>query len=282
MRITTLVENNPLEGREDLTAEFGLSLHVDTGTHRVLFDTGTSGVFASNAEALGVDISAVDAAVLSHHHFDHGGGLGRFLQINDGAKVYLRGGEVAPRWFKALGVIKRPIGIDTTLFERYPERFEFLTEDTEILPGVFLLTEIGSAHSRPRGNRRLFAELGGSLVPDPFDHELVMVIRKDDGMVVFTGCSHNGVLNMVDAAAGRFPGVGVRAVVGGFHLGGTPPFNTLGATRPEVEEIGRQLLTFEPDKVYTAHCTGEKAYRELAEVMGDVLAPFHTGTQIEV
>ena len=94
MRITTLIENDRLEGRDDLTSEFGLSLHLATDTHRVLFDTGLTGAFADNAARLGIDLSAVDVAVLSHQHFDHGGGLERFFAENDHATVCLRHSDV--------------------------------------------------------------------------------------------------------------------------------------------------------------------------------------------
>ena len=87
MRITTLIENNVLENRDDLTAEFGLSLHVQTGGQQILFDSGTSGAFADNAETLGIDLAEVTASVLSHQHFDHGGGLGRFFGSNSSAPV---------------------------------------------------------------------------------------------------------------------------------------------------------------------------------------------------
>jgi 7,8-dihydropterin-6-yl-methyl-4-(beta-D-ribofuranosyl)aminobenzene 5'-phosphate synthase len=282
MRITTLVENDRLEGREDLTAEFGLSLHVQVGEHQILFDTGTSGVFADNAEALGVDLTAVDLAVLSHHHFDHGGGLERFLEINRTAKVYLRRGDLAGRYFKALGFIKRPIGIDLALLDRFGERFEFVEGSPEVAPGVVLITEIGSGHARPKGNRHLFVERAGSLIPDPFDHELVMVVCEDDGMVVFSGCSHSGVLNMIEAATDRLSGVSIKGVIGGFHLIGLPFLSTMAASRGEVEDIGRKILEMSPGKVYSAHCTGAKAYRVLEGVMGDTLEPFNTGSVLEV
>ena len=282
MRITALIENDVIEDRDDLTAEFGLSIHVRIGDRQILFDTGDSGTFADNAEALGIDLAEVDLAVLSHHHFDHGGGLDRFLKSNEQAPVYLRQAENADRYFKALAVIKRPIGLDLSLFNRWPDRFEFVSGEREIAPGVFLITEIGSNYARPKGNRHLFVEHDGSLAPDPFDHELVMVVREDDGMVVFSGCSHNGILNMIEAARDRFPDVPIKAVIGGFHLIGIPLFNTMAAGRREVEDMGREILTFSPGKVYSAHCTGTKGFQVLKGVMGDTLEAFHTGTTIEV
>jgi 7,8-dihydropterin-6-yl-methyl-4-(beta-D-ribofuranosyl)aminobenzene 5'-phosphate synthase len=282
MRITTLVENDVLDGCDGLTPEFGLSLHIEIDETKILFDTGASDVFSVNAAALGIDLAAVGAAVLSHQHFDHGGGLARFLAANDHASIYLRESDVSARYFKALAVLKRPIGIDRELLEQSSDRFTFVSGSTEIAPGVFLLTDIGSGHARPAGNNRLFVKRDGRLVPDPFDHELLMVIRDGDGLVVFTGCSHHGILNMIDAALDRFPGEPVKAVMGGFHLIGLPIFNSMAASRDEVEEIGRKILSRLPGKVYTGHCTGERAFGVLSGVMGDTLEPFHTGSVIDL
>ena len=74
---------------ENLAAEHGLSLLIETGEHRILFDAGQTGAFADNAARLGLDLSTVDLAVLSHGHYDHGGGLARFLEINCHAPVYV-------------------------------------------------------------------------------------------------------------------------------------------------------------------------------------------------
>lgn len=87
MRLYTLIENTAC--REGLAAEHGLSLFLETERHRVLFDAGQSGAFADNAAKMGVDLGTADFAVLSHGHYDHGGGLGRFLQINPTAPVYV-------------------------------------------------------------------------------------------------------------------------------------------------------------------------------------------------
>jgi len=282
MKVTTLIENDRVEGREDLTAEFGLSLHIRRGDLQILFDTGASGAFADNAGRLGIDLKQVSVAVLSHHHFDHGGGLRRFLAVNERARVHLRASGWAPRFFRALVVVKRPIGLDPSLFDRYAHRFELVTESLEIAPDVFLLTDIGAQHPRPQGNRHLFVERGGSLVPDPFEHELVLVVREDDGLAVFTGCSHHGILNMIEAARSRFPDTPVKAVFGGFHLIGVPFFDTMAASREEVEAMGRKILELTAGTVYSGHCTGRKAFGVLRGVMGESLRPFHTGTSVEV
>jgi 7,8-dihydropterin-6-yl-methyl-4-(beta-D-ribofuranosyl)aminobenzene 5'-phosphate synthase len=282
MRITALVENSCSEEHPGLTAEFGLSLHVETAGSRVLFDTGSSGVFLDNAEKLGIDIAAVDAAVVSHQHFDHGGGLAAFFQSNDRATVFMRRSPLSERWFRAFGVLKRPIGLDRDLVDRNAGRIEFVDGTREVAPGVFLLCDIASAHPRPKGNRRLFVKTGRGFERDPFDHELMVVVREGDGMVVLSGCSHHGILNMMEAAAEAFPETRVDAVVGGFHLIGLPLYDSMAASRAEVEAIGRSLLERAHGPVYTGHCTGAKAYRVLEPVMGDRLRPLATGTTIEI
>jgi 7,8-dihydropterin-6-yl-methyl-4-(beta-D-ribofuranosyl)aminobenzene 5'-phosphate synthase len=282
MRITTLVENSVLPGRGDLTPEFGLSLAVEREHDLILFDTGATDVFVANAAALGVDLQAVGVAVLSHHHFDHGGGLAAFLGNNTTAPVYLVKSELRDRQFRAFGFVRRPIGLDAGAVAAAADRLRPVTGEVEIAPDVFLLTGIGGTFPRPRGNRRLFVSGPGGWEPDPFDHELVMVIRDRGGLVVFTGCSHNGVLNMVAAARERFPGEPVHAVLGGFHLIGIPVLPTMAASRAEVEAIGRQLLDWSVGRVLTGHCTGAKGYGVLAGVMGETLQPLVTGQVVEV
>ena len=87
MKITTLMENTA--SAECYTAEHGLSIYIETKNHIILFDSGASGAFADNAEKLGVDLGKVEMAVLSHGHYDHGGGLPRFIEKNIAAPIYM-------------------------------------------------------------------------------------------------------------------------------------------------------------------------------------------------
>ena len=282
MRITTLIENEPSTGRQDLVAEFGLSMLVETGQGTILFDTGTTGAFADNALAMGIDLEKVDAAVLSHHHFDHGGGLSRFIKINDHAPVYLRKAPMVDRIFSLAGIIKRPIGLDPDPFERHPDRFVEIDSRCEISPGVFLITDMQSNHARPRGNRHLKTMTDDGPAPDTFDHELMMVVHQEGGLVVFTGCSHHGVLNMVETAQISFPDSTIAAVVGGFHLVGLPMFNSMAGSRAEVEQLARDLGDLCHGTVHTGHCTGRKATAVLKKILDDRLVVFETGSSFEI
>jgi len=281
MRVTALMENTRAEGSAQLRAELGLSLHIEHAGKRILFDTGASGAFAENAGRLGVDLAAVDAAVISHHHYDHGGGLRRFLEMNARASVYLRSRPAGDCRFRFAGLDKY-IGLDQALLREQARRFVFVAGRTEFSPGATVLTEVGRPYPLPRGNRYIFLASGGKLVPDDFGHELVLVLQDDDGLVVFTGCSHQGILNMVDAVTRAFPGTPIRAVFGGFHLVILPMFNFMAGSRKEVEEIGMQMLRYRLGRVYTGHCTGSHAFRVLKGVMGGKLERFAAGTTVDV
>ena len=92
----------------------------------------------------------------------------------------------------------------------------------------------------------------------------------------------HGILNLIDAARAQFPKVPIKAVFGGFHLIGLPFFKSMAASRSEVRDIGWQVMDKVDGPVYTGHCTGEKAFGVLAEVMGDSLKAFPTGSTVEV
>ena len=280
MKITVLIENDRAADHPELVPVFGLSMLVEHAGSRILFDAGATGEAVRNAERLGVDLGQVDACVLSHHHFDHGGGLPAFLAVNARAKVFLRPPSVGKETFRALLVVSRFVGLDPALFERYRERLAYVESPTEILPGVQLLTDIVREYPLPRGDRYLYLKRPDGYVLDPFDHELVLAVREDDGIVVFTGCGHSGVLNMVRTVTRRFPGERIKAVVGGFHLIGVPGLEATGETRQATQALGEAMLGMPVDAWWTGHCTGHRAAAVLQTVLGAKLRELHTGTTL--
>jgi 7,8-dihydropterin-6-yl-methyl-4-(beta-D-ribofuranosyl)aminobenzene 5'-phosphate synthase len=108
-------------------------------------------------------------------------------------------------------------------------------------------------------------------------------VREPDGIVVFSGCSHSGILNMIEAAVEEYPDEPIKAVFGGFHLVGNPLLGTMALERAEVERLGRQILELVPHgRIFTGHCTGRRAFAVLREVMGPALQGFPTGATVEV
>ncbi|MCG7588372.1 MBL fold metallo-hydrolase [Photobacterium sp. OFAV2-7] len=279
MKLTALVDNSRLESRPDLVVERGLSLHVETIDHKILFDAGGSKAFCDNATLLGIEIQDIDAAVISHRHHDHCNGVTHFLDGNSKAQVYLRECGEIDYSFKAFG-LKLDIGIDKNLLAKAQGRAIFVNHTKEILPNIYVVTKISNKYAQPKGNKYLFTHSENGCKPDRFEHELLMIIKENDGLVVFTGCAHSGVLNMVDTAVELFPNTRIKAVVGGFHLVGLPMFNSIGGTKDEIKAIGRELESYPIDKLYTGHCTGKKAYGLLKSVLGDRLEHLPTGRSV--
>jgi 7,8-dihydropterin-6-yl-methyl-4-(beta-D-ribofuranosyl)aminobenzene 5'-phosphate synthase len=196
--------------------------------------------------------------------------------------VHLGQAPAGECYTRILPFLKRYIGLDKALITSYPDRFRTLRTSTEILPDVFVFPHISGAYPRPAGNKRLLVRRQGKLVLDDFSHEIVMAIKENNKLVIFTGCSHSGILNMVDTVARELKGIPIKAVFGGFHLVAAPPFNFMSGSQGEVEELARKVLDFPIDQTFTGHCTGTKAFAVLKGVMGERLTDLITGSSFEV
>ena len=281
MKITTLVDNSRLDNRKDLAVERGLSLHIETESLKILFDMGSGDTFCQNAPLLGIDIKDVDLAVISHRHHDHCNGAADFVAHNSKAKVFLKRSDERSYYFRAYG-FKNNVGINPDLLKNSNGRLEFVNKTTEITRNVFIITDISDKYEKPKGNQYLYTKSQHEWKQDSFDHELLLVIKEEDGIVIFTGCAHSGVLNMVDTAVTHFPEERIKAVVGGFHLVGLPLFDSIGGTTKNIKDLGLALSEYPIDKLYTGHCTGKKAYKLLKEVLGERLEAIPTGSCIIV
>jgi 7,8-dihydropterin-6-yl-methyl-4-(beta-D-ribofuranosyl)aminobenzene 5'-phosphate synthase len=274
MRITTLIENHTSESQPKLQAEHGVSFYIEHLDHVFLSDVGQSGKFAQNASRLGLDLTRVEALVISHYHYDHGGGLGKFFAENSTGKVYLR---AAPGDYdyigEAPGKPTRYIGLDKGVLKAHKDRIVTIDANREILPGLYLLVNIPNRYPRPSGDQRLKMQRGDLKVPDTFAHELVTVLEAEEGLVVLTGCAHNGVLNMIAATQQAFPKKPITAVIGGFHLG--------HEDEKAIQQVGEELLALDIHAVYSGHCTGEKAEAILSDVLGQKYRSLYTGWVME-
>ncbi len=274
MKISTLIENASHPVLEDLQAEHGLSFYIEHDGIIFMSDVGLSGKFAENASILGVDISAVEALVVTHHHFDHGGGLGRYLDKNTDGKVYLRYTPNVDYVVEGDSSLPHYVGLDKEILAAFSDRITYIDKNQQVLPGVHLLVDILDNYPKPSGDTRLKMQIGSTVQPDHFAHELVTVILDEGGLVVLTGCAHNGVLNMVDTARMAFPDQPVKAVIGGFHLSQEDDI--------AVENIAEALLNQDIPRIYSGHCTGEKQMEILKQILGERLMYLHTGLFIEL
>ena len=259
MKITVLMENTAC--REDLTAEHGLSLYIEACGKKILFDSGSSAAFADNAEKLGVDLSKVDLMILSHGHYDHGGGIRRFLELNKTAPVYLHRRAFA-RCHAATGLY---IGLDRTL--KGCDRLHFTEGKVQLAPGLTLFDCNRRKRHVPVAPYGLVVRRGGGMQPDSFSHEQYLLIEEAGKRICISGCSHKGIENIVKWFQ---PDV----LVGGFHFMRLEDEGILGKKAAALLE---STAVF-----YTGHCTGEMQYGVLKEKMGARLHRIQTGSALEV
>lgn len=275
MKIVTLLENT--SRRSGLAAARGLSLYLETARRKVLFDMGPDASFLENARVLGVDISAVDAAVLSHGHSDHGGGLAAFCKANQQAKIYLRREALGAYYAVLPGQEPGYIGLPPEAGD-LAERFAYTGALERLDQGLTLFSGVEDQPSLRAAAPKLQEKTMEGFRPDGFAHEQHLLAEENGKAVLLAGCGHLGIVNILRAAERRL-GRRPDMVFGGFHLFELKPDAPesqalLAATAAELAK-GTTIY-------YTGHCTGDWAYDRLRETLGDRLRVMDCGAAAEL
>ena len=259
--ITTLVENT-VYGK-GLQGEHGLSLLVDTGEHRVLFDTGVSDLFLHNARIMGLDLREVDFLVLSHGHRDHTGGLHHFLALNSKATVICKREIFTPK-FKAEreNGLMHPNALDAS-------RFHCVEKVEELCPGVFVFPQLAIADEADTHFDQFLTLVDGEKHSDTFADELALVLKQNEAISVLSACSHRGITNILRTVQDYFPQLPLRLVLGGFHIRNTE--------KEKFEVIARFFEKNLPEKLGVCHCTGVDKYALFQQYFGDRVFYNYTG-----
>lgn len=270
--LSLLVENSVRP--PGLLAEHGLAWWLDTGRHRVLFDTGQGMVILHNARAMGIDLPTADAVVLSHGHFDHTGGLEEVLAVAPRAALFLHPQAVEPK-FSGSGGRSRRISTDfveSRRFESGNRRVVMSCEPVEVVPGVWMTGEI------PRTND--FEDTGGPFYldaaltqPDPLPDDQAIFFHTPEGVVVVLGCAHAGVVNTLRHIGLLTANAPVHAVLGGAHLDAASDVR-MDRTMEVLHEISPAIIGFN-------HCTGWRAILRLNREFGSACRTAGVGTRWE-
>jgi 7,8-dihydropterin-6-yl-methyl-4-(beta-D-ribofuranosyl)aminobenzene 5'-phosphate synthase len=261
-----------------------ITVHSGGVQHAVLFDSGPEDyAFERNTTRLGADLGKVESIVLSHGHWDHSGAmlmaLGAIRARNGGKEVpyYAHPGMFRSRGMKLGGGAVRRMDDVPSVDELTGQgaRVIATTEPQSILDGRFYVSgEIPRLTSFERGlpGQVRRTEDGKDWEPDELlmDERWLAVHVKGRGLVVFSACSHAGIVNVLTHARASFPGVPLYAVMGGLHLS--------GINEEIIPQTIEAIKTFDLTSIAAGHCTGWRAMSALAAAFGDqVLAPTAVG-----
>ena len=259
-------------------AHWGLSLVIaaenDGASRTLLFDSGPEGsTVERNGARLGIDFSRVDAAMFSHGHWDHVGGMTSALRLIGEA----RGGAKTPLHVNDGMFVRRGMRLGdgrVVPFEELPSKraLEELgasivsrEEEHTLVDDIFYISgEIPRVTPYEVGLPPHLKDLGNGWEPDPLimDERYAAVHVKGKGIVVFTACSHAGVINVLSNAREVFDPIPLYAVMGGFHLSGA-------ACEAIIPETIEDMKSFKLKLIVPGHCTGWRAIHKLVETFGE-------------
>jgi 7,8-dihydropterin-6-yl-methyl-4-(beta-D-ribofuranosyl)aminobenzene 5'-phosphate synthase len=275
-----------MSGENICCAHHGLSLlitaHASGRARTLLFDAGPeAAILERNAAILGVDFGAIDAIVLSHGHWDHGGGLLAAIgavarRRAEPVECFVHPGMFAQRASARPngGLYVNALLPDPEALTKAGARVVNTRTPQAVADGAFYVSgeipRVTAYEVGVPGHVRRSAD-GQSWEPDPLimDERFLSVHVQGKGQVVFSACSHAGIINVLTHARAVFPSAPLHGVMGGLHLS--------GSTEKIIPDTVADLKGFDLKLVAPGHCTGWRALSVMARELGDELVPSSVG-----
>ena len=270
LKMTALVDNTAVF---PFLCEWGLSILIEADKTKILLDTGSSDMFAKNAEQLGIDLSGVKLGVLSHAHYDHSDGMDAFFSLNETAPFLVREGSCENCFGLKEGAMEY-IGIKKGFLKEFQDRIRYVSGIHEISGGIWLIPHRAADYSAISRRNDLYIRKNKAYYSDSFSHEQSLVIDTPAGLVVFSSCSHTGMTNILEDIRLALGRKDIYAFVGGLHL--------YKLTDPELNALCEEIDQSAVDRIFTGHCTGDHAFEFLRNRLGDRIVQFYSGFNCDI
>lgn len=286
MKVTVVVDNTvSTAAKAAFRGEHGLSVLIETGTNRILFDTGQSDIVVHNLGLLGLHPRDLDAIVLSHGHYDHTGGLPAILAMAGKRLPVFCHPDIFKSRYAVSGSNCRYVGVPfhKEYLARMGADFRNVEEPLELLPALWISGPIPRETSYEEGDARLVVTEGNcecdcsdsdtGFQKDPLTDDMAVFIRCSKGLLLLGGCAHSGVINMVNQGLKVTGSIKVHGILGGTHLGPT--------SDSQQSTTFAALEWFNPDFIAANHCTGFAVMAKMAQTFGPKFTPAFCGTVID-
>ena len=269
LKITTLIENE-LSRDENLNAEHGISLYIEVDDKKILFDTGQSGNFIKNAERLNIDLKDLDYVIISHSHYDHSGGFKNLVEEYDTNFKLFIGEDFFKEKHSLSGDIYRYVGSPFKIdyLKEKDIETEYIKDIKQLTENSLIITDFIRNPEYENTNEAMFIKEGKDFVLDDFADEIALVIDTDKGLVVTVGCSHPGIVNMLDTII-KSTGKDIYALIGGTHL--------MKEDDEKINKIIDYLKEKEIKQIGACHCTGKQGETMLSQQMEEEFFSNNTG-----
>ena len=266
IEVTVLVEDSVRQ--RGLAGEHGLSFLIELPKHTILFDLGQTDLFIKNAKALHRHLEKVKSIVLSHGHYDHGGGLPYLQNLVQGFTLYLHPDSLQRKYVNR-GVHREEIGLNWTeqTVKEMGGAIKFVTEAQKLPFGGLLTGEI--IRNLP-GDEQLVGETDYG--PDRLCDDQALVLPTPQGSIIVVGCSHAGLLNTLEQAKRITKDKRIRAVIGGFHL--------LHADDQKITATLERIRELDVGLWGPCHCTGVRAQVSLLQAFPQRVRCLTTGSRL--
>ena len=270
LKMTALVDNTAVF---PFLCEWGLSILIEADKTKILLDTGSSDMFAKNAEQLGIDLSGVKLGVLSHAHYDHSDGMDAFFSLNETAPFLVREGSCENCFGLKEGAMEY-IGIKKGFLKEFQDRIRYVSGIHEISGGIWLIPHRTADYSAISQRNDLYIRKNKAYYSDSFSHEQNLVFDSPAGLVVFSSCSHTGMTSILEDIRLALGRKDIYAFVGGLHL--------YKLTDPELNDLCDEIEQSAVDRIFTGHCTGDHAFEFLRNRLGNRIVQFYSGFHCEI